>query len=147
MEKVYPYEKRKWIYWISLGILNLFLFLGFLAGRAAMGPAPLFVTLFFDISVIILPVCAIICLLIPFVLYPLVVTREIVLSKEGVTFKRGFRPITIQKITDLKVVEFLKKERGLKIVGLTPDGKEVRMIVSRILVGERWEEFKTDLQK
>ena len=152
MEKVYSYEKRKWIFWIPLGILFLFLFLLFLAGRAAMGAAPLYATILMNFVVIMCIVYAIIFLLYPFVLYPLVAIREIVFSEEGIFFKRGFRPITIQKITDLKVVKIIfgKKERGLKIVGLTPDGKKVRRPISRVLDGDvdkRWEEFKKDLQK
>jgi hypothetical protein len=75
---------------------------------------------------------------------------EITFSKEGVTFRRRFRPITIQKITDLKVVKLgvFRKERSLKIVGLTPEGKAARVTIFRKgNVGKRWEEFKTDLQK
>jgi hypothetical protein len=75
-------------------------------------------------------------------------TIEIVFTGEGIFFKSRLRPVTIQKITDLKVVKFLKKERSLKIVGLTPDGKEVRRTIRKAgNVGKRWEEFKKDLQK
>ena len=75
-------------------------------------------------------------------------TIEIVFTDEGIFFKSRLRPVTIQKITDLEVVKFLKKERNLKIVGLTPDGKEVRRSIVKIgNVGKRWEEFKEDLQK
>jgi len=150
MEKVYAYEKRHPLRWILLGIVSLFLFVLFLAGRAAMGPAPLFMTLTMNIMVIILPVAGVLCLLFPFVLYPILATREIVISEEGVTFKRGSRPITIQRITDLRIRKFRGRDNSLTITGLTPDGREVSKTLARLGgedVGKRWEEFKEDLRK
>lgn len=150
MEKVYPYEERKPVRWISLGIGLLFLFLLFLAGRAAMGPAPLFMTIVMNIFVVILPVFAIIGLLYPFVLYQHFAIREIVFRKDGMFFKRGFRPITIQKVTDLNIRKFREKEINITITGLAPDGKKVRKTLARKGGGDvnkRWEEFKKDLQK
>lgn len=114
-----------------------------------MGPAPLFMTLIFDLFVIILPVLAILLLL-----SPALVTTEIVLSKEGVFFKRRLRPITIQKIIDLEVVKFRGRkvkvmgEEGLKITGLTPAGKKFHKTIGKTGdLRNRWEEFKGDLRK
>ena len=61
----------------------------------------------------------------------------------------GYQMIPNKQKYMLKII-FGKKERGLKIVGLTPDGKKVRRPISRVLDGDvdkRWEEFKKDLQK
>lgn len=74
--------------------------------------------------------------------------KEIVFSKDGMILKRRFRPIIIQKITDLKVHETGKKEVSLTVVGSTPEGKTIRKTIARTgNVGKRWEEFKKDLQK
>lgn len=144
-EKVYSYQKMSFVK-IAFGEIAIwFLFLLFLAGRAAMGSAPLLMTLIFDLFVIILPVLAIILLL-----SPVVLTTEIVLSKEGVCFKRRFRPITIRKVTDLKVREFRGKEINITAKGLTPEGREARKRIVRKGGGDvekRWEEFKGDLRK
>lgn len=114
-----------------------------------MGSAPLLMTLVWNFFVIILPVLAILLLL-----SPALVTTEIVLSKEGVFFKRRLRPITIQKITDLEVVKFGGRKvkvmgvEGLKITGLTPTGKKFHKTIGKTGdLGKRWEEFKKDLQK
>lgn len=150
MEKVYSYQKRKPLTFILIGIGLLFLFLLFLAARAAMGSAPSFVTLVMNIFVVVLPVLAIIALLYPFTLYQRFAIREIVLSEDGVLLKRGFRPIIIQKVTDLSVrkAPIGGKKVGATITGLTPDGKRVRKTLARTGdVDKRWEEFKKDLQK
>ena len=145
METVYPYQKMSFVK-IALGEIAIwFLFLLFLAGKVAMGSAPLLMTLIFDLFVIVLPVLAIILLLAPVLL-----TTEIVLSKEGVSFKRRFRPITIRKVTELKIGKFRGKELNITITGLTPEGGAIRKRIARKGGGEvekRWEEFKGDLQK
>lgn len=121
----------------------------FIAGRAAMGSAPLLMTLVWNFFVVILPVLAILLLL-----SPALVTTEIVISKGGVFFKRRLRPITIQKITDLEVVKFggrkvkVMGEEGLKITGLTPAGKKFHKTIGKTGdLSKRWEEFKGDLRK
>jgi len=150
MDKVYAYEERHPLRWILMGIVCLFLFVPFLAGRAAMGPAPLFMTIFMNVMVIILPVMAALCLLVPFVFYPILITKEIVFSEEGITFRRGFRPITIQKITSLKIRKFRGRENSITITGLTPDGRQVRKTLARMGagdVGRKWEEFTKDMRE
>ncbi len=150
MNKVYAYEERHPLGWILLGIVSLFSFVLFFVGRAAMGPAPLFMTITMNVFVIILPVIGGVCLLFPFVFYPVLATREIVFSEEGITFRRGFRPITIQKITGLKIRKFRGRENSLTITGLTPDGRQVRKTLARVGagdVGRKWEEFKQDIQE
>ena len=71
--------------------------------------------------------------------------REIVLSKEGVIFRRKRNPIVIQRITNVK------ETRGgkiLKLTGLTSEGKTVNKRVTWSDVGrKRWDEFKKDLEK
>ena len=150
MEKVYPYQERKLFAFISTGIVLLFLFLLFFVMREAMGPAPWYITLVTDIFTIILPVLAIISFVYPAILYSRFVIREIVISKGGISFKRGARPITIQKVTDLDVRKFRGKEVNLKITGLTPDGRKIHKRIVRKGGGDvekRWDEFKGDLQK
>ena len=114
-----------------------------------MGPAPLPMTLVMNFFVIIFPALAILLLL-----SPALVTTEIVISKEGVFFKRRLRPITIRKITNLEVIKFRGKkvkvmgEEGLKITGLTSAGKKIHKTIGKTGdVSKRWEEFKKDLQK
>lgn len=83
-------------------------------------------------------------------LSPLLFVTEIVIGKEGLLFKRRFRPVTIRKVTDLKIREFRGKETQITIMGLTPEGKKVRKKIARTGggdVGKRWEEFKVGLQK
>ena len=48
--------------------------------------------------------------------------KEIVLSKEGVVFKRRRNPIIVQKITSM---EEIRSGRIVKLTGLTPEGKTV----------------------
>jgi len=157
MEKVYPY-KEAWDY-IGIVVLCIITFVlcfwvranavkvvEWLVGIAFKSIVEILRILCLISSVLLLAVMIIFIFLLCLGFY----YSEITFSKEGVTFRRRFRSITIQKITDLKVVKdiFGKKERGLKIVGLTPDGKVVRKIIGkRSDVGKRWEEFKTDLQK
>ncbi len=152
MEKVYSYQERKPLTFILIGIGLLFLFLLFLAGRAAMGSAPSFIEIVMNIFVIILPVLAVIAFLYPFALYPYFAIREIDLGKQGILFKRRFRPITIKKVTDLSVhkAPLGEREKSITVTGLAPDGRKVRKTLMRELggdVGKRWEEFKKDLQK
>jgi hypothetical protein len=150
MEKVYPYQKKNVLGFVLMGIFCLFVFLLFLAGKAAMGPAPPFETMVMNFFVVILPICAIISFLCPFVMYPYFVIREIVIGENGVSLKRGSRPIIIQKITDLKTRKFRGKDVNITITGLTPDGRKVRKRLARKGGGDvdkRWEEFKSDLQK
>jgi len=133
-----------------MGIALLFLFLLFLAGRAAMGPAPWYIASVMDIFTIVLPVLAIVSFTYPYILYPRFAIREIVFSKEGVILKRGLRPITIKKITDLSARKFRGKEVNITITGLGPDGGKVRKTLVRKGGGDvekRWDEFKEDLQK
>lgn len=127
----------------------LFLFFIFLVMRASMGSAPFLTEIVINIFVIILPVLAVVAFLYPFVIYPYFAFREIVFSKNGMLLKRGFRPITIQKITDLKTRTFRGKEVNIAITGLAPDGRKVRKRLMRKSTGvnKRWEEFKADLQK
>lgn len=144
-EKVYPYQKMSFAKIVFMEIVIWFLFMLFLAGNTAMGPAPLLMTLVMNFFVIILPVLAILLLL-----FPVLVTTEIVLSRKGVFFKRRFRPITIRKVTDLKIRKFRGREANITITGLTPGGREIRKRITRTGggdVGKRWEEFKKDLQK
>jgi len=150
LEKVYPYQERKLLTFISTGIVLLFLFLLFFVMREAMGPAPWYITLVTDIFTIILPVLAIISFVYPSILYPRFAIREIVFSKDGVILNRGHRPITIQKITDLSTRKFRGKEVNITITGLAPDGGKVRKTLVRKGGGDvekRWDEFKEDLQK
>jgi len=71
--------------------------------------------------------------------------KEIVLSKEGVVFRRKRNPIIIQRITGAKEAS---GGRVLKLTGITPEGKSVKKRVSWSDVGrKRWQEFKQDLQK
>ena len=71
--------------------------------------------------------------------------KEIVLSKEGVVFRRKRNPIIIQRITGAKESS---GGRVLKLTGITPEGKSVKKRVSWSDVGrKRWQEFKQDLQK
>lgn len=145
MEKVYSYQKMSAAK-ITLGEIAVwFLFFLFYVMWVSMGSAPLLVTLIFAIFLILYPILAIILLL-----SPLILTTEIVISNKGALFKRRFRPITIRKVTDLKIREFRGKEVNITITGLTPEGKKVRKRVVRTGggdVGKRWEEFKKDLQK
>ena len=144
-EKVYSYQKMSATK-IALGEIAVwFLFFLFYVMWVSMGPAPLLITLIFAIFLILYPILAIILLL-----SPLLFVTEIVLSKEGVLFKRRFWPITIRKVTDLKIREFRGKEVNITITGLTSEGKEIRKRIARIGggdVGKRWEEFKADLEK
>ena len=114
-----------------------------------MGPAPWLMTLIFNLFVVISPVLAVVAFLYPFVIYSYSAIREIVFSKNGMLLKRGFRPITIQKITDLKTRKFMGKEVNITITGLAPDGRKARKTLVRKSTGvdKRWEEFKADLQK
>jgi hypothetical protein len=114
-----------------------------------MGSAPFLTEIAINIFVIILPVLAVVAFIYPFVIYPYFAIREIVFSKNGMLLKRGFRPITIQKITDLKTRTFRGKEVNITITGLAPDGRKVRKRLVRKSTGvdKRWEEFKADLQK
>ena len=71
--------------------------------------------------------------------------KEIVLSKEGVVFRRKRNPIIIQRITGVKEAS---GGRVLKLTDITPEGKSVKKRVSWSNVGrKRWQEFKQDLQK
>lgn len=149
MEKVYLYQERKILGYMLMGILSLFVALLFFVMRASMGPTPSLTEMVINIFVVILPVCAVVAFLYPFVIYPYFGVREIVFSKNGMLLKRGFRPITIQKITDLKSRTFRGKEVNITITGLAPDGRKVRKTLARKSTGvdKRWEEFKADLQK
>ena len=150
MEKVYRYQERKSFTFISMGIVLLFLFLLFLAGRAAMGSGPWHMTLVIDIFTIILPVLAIVSFIYPTIFYPRFAIQETVFSKDGVILKRGLKPITIKKITDLSARKFRGKEVNITITGLGPDGEKVRKTLVRKGGGDvekRWDEFKEDLQK
>jgi len=70
--------------------------------------------------------------------------NEIVLSKEGVIFRRKRRPIAIKKITGIKETS---RGRVLTLTGLTSEGRTIKRRVSWADVGKkRWEEFKNDLQ-
>jgi len=74
--------------------------------------------------------------------------EKVVLDKDGVTFQRRLRPITLPKITDLEVRMSKRKEIGLKIVGLDMDGKTRTIHIAREgEIHKRWDEFKEDLQK
>ena len=71
--------------------------------------------------------------------------KEIVLSQEGITFKRKHNSIVIQKVTDVKEAS---RGRILKLTGLSPEGKTLKKRVSWADVGKkRWQEFKQDMQK
>lgn len=131
------------------GIACLLLFFFFFVMREAMGAAPPLIALVMDIFVIFLPVLAILAFLYPFTIYRYTATKEIVFTKNGVLLKRGFRPVTIQKITDLKVRTFRGKEVSATITGLTPEGTKVRKTLGckRTGLEKRWEEFKADLRK
>jgi hypothetical protein len=132
------------------GIGFLFLFLLFLAGRAAMGPAPWLMTLIFNLFVVISPVLAVVAFLYPFVIYPYFAIREIIIGKDGVILKRKIKPITIQKVTDFEIrkAPIGGRVTGITINGLAPDGSKVRKILMKQGdVGKKWEEFKADLQK
>ncbi len=149
-EKVYSYQERKTLTFIFLGIVLLFLFLLFLAGRAAMGAAPPFVEIPINIFVIILPVLAVVAFLYPFVIYPYFAIREIIIGKDGVILKRKIKLITIQKVTDFEIrkAPIGGRVTGIVIKGLAPDGSKVRKILMKQGdVGKKWEEFKADLQK
>lgn len=150
LEKVYHYQGRKSLTFISLGIALLFLFLLFFVMRKAMAPAPWHMALVMDIFTIILPVLAIIAFTYPPILYPYFAMQEVVFSEGGVVLKRGHRSITIQKITDLSTRKFRGKEVSITITGLGPDGEKVRKTLVRKSGGDvekRWDEFKEDLQK
>jgi len=71
--------------------------------------------------------------------------EEIVLSQEGITFKRKRNSIVIQRITDMREV---RGGRILKLTCLTPEGKTIKKKVSLADVGKkRWQEFKQDVSK
>ena len=71
--------------------------------------------------------------------------KEIVLSEEGIIFKRKSNPIVIQRVTDMREV---RGGRVVKLTGLTAEGKTVKKRVAWSDVGrERWDEFKKDLEK
>jgi len=71
--------------------------------------------------------------------------KEIVFSKEGLVFRRGRKPIIIQRVTDLKEA---RGGRIVKLTGLTPEGNTVTRRLNWSDVGrKKWEEFKKDLQK
>jgi len=71
--------------------------------------------------------------------------REIVLSKEGVIFRRKRNPILIQEITNIKEK---RSGRILKLTGLTSEGKTVNKRVTWSDVGrKKWGEFKKDLER
>jgi len=71
--------------------------------------------------------------------------EEIVLSQEGITFKRKRNSIVIQRITDMREV---RGGRILKLTGLSPEGKTLKKRVSWADVGKkRWQEFKQDMQE
>lgn len=73
--------------------------------------------------------------------------EKIVFDGRSMVLQRKFRPITINKITDLETLRRGGVE-GLKITGSTPDGRKVRKNVwEEGDVGKRWAEFKADLQK
>ncbi len=71
--------------------------------------------------------------------------KEIVLSKEGIVFRRKRNPIVIQRITNLKES---RSGRILKLTGWTAGGDMVNRKFTWSDVGrKKWEEFKKDLQK
>lgn len=71
--------------------------------------------------------------------------EEIVLSQEGITFKRKRNSIVIQKVTDVKEAS---SGRILKLTGLSPEGKTLKKRISWADVGKkRWQEFKQDVRK
>ncbi|MBA7630806.1 hypothetical protein ES703_38331 [subsurface metagenome] len=71
--------------------------------------------------------------------------KEIVLSQEGITFKRKRNSIVIQKVTDVKEAG---RGRILKLTGLSSEGKTLKKRVSWADVDKkRWQEFKQDIQK
>ena len=71
--------------------------------------------------------------------------EEIVLSQEGITFKRKRNSIVIQKVTDVKETS---RGRILKLTGLSPEGKTLKKRVKWADVGrKRWGEFKKDLER
>lgn len=71
--------------------------------------------------------------------------KEIAFSKEGMVFRRGHKPIVIQRVTELKET---RGGRIVKLTGLTPEGNTVTRKLNWSDVGrKRWEEFKEDLQK
>ena len=144
MEKVYPYQKMSTAKIVLGEIAVWFLFFLFYVMWVSMGSAPSFITLIIALFLVLYPILAILLLLSPAIL-----TTEIVISNKGVLFKRRFRPIVIQKVTDLKTREFRGKEVKITITGLTPEGGEVHKTLARTGsdVGKRWEEFKADLQK
>ena len=155
MEKVYPYKQaRDYIgvvvvftitfvlcFWVRANAVKVVEWLVGIAFKNIVESLRIICLIF---SVLLLAVMIIFIFMLCLGFY----YSEITFSKEGVTFRRRFRPVTIQKITDLKVVKYRKKEGSLKIVGLTPEGKAARVTIFRKgNVGKRWEEFKTDLQK
>ncbi len=121
-----------------------FLFFLFYIMWVSMGSAPSFITLIIALFLVLYPILAIMLLL-----SPLILTTEIVISNKSVLFKRRFRPIVIQKVTDLKTRAFRGKEVNITVTGLTPEGEEVRKKIARTGgdVGKRWDEFKAGLQK
>jgi len=144
-EKVYPYQKMSAAKIVLGEIAVWFLFFLFYVMWVSMGSAPSFITLIIALFLVLYPILAILLLL-----SPIILTMEIVIDKQGILFKRRFRPIVIQKVTDLKTREFRGKEVNITITGLTPDGKEVRKRVARAGgrdVGKKWGGFKADLQK
>lgn len=81
----------------------------------------------------------------PIVIFAGYSLKEIVLSQEGLTFKRKRNSIVIQKITNVKEAS---RGRILSLTGLSPEGKTLKKSVSQVDVGKkRWQEFKQDIQK
>lgn len=132
-QKVYLIRKSYIISLIFLAICLIFFSFLYLLGLSA---------LILKYIWVFLPAVVVMC-----ILGALFYIEKIVFDKEGMTFQRKFRPITIREITGLEIIKRGGTE-GLKITGLTPDGKKIRKNIWREGgVGKRWEEFKKDLQK
>jgi hypothetical protein len=167
-EKVYVY--RRWRDWVSSASVFPILFVIFLAlwivSRMGLGFLSLLATIFvmpFEIAfgvmvrvpILLLAILAFFVLVYIFAFIDmylgLLSIREIAFSDEGIIFRRRSRPVTIQKITKVNPIGRVskkKQERGLKIEGLTPEGRKVSRKVMRWFgLTRRWGEFKEDLQQ
>jgi len=75
--------------------------------------------------------------------------REIALTDAGIVLRRwGLgpwgRPVVIRTISEMKEVS---RGRALRLDGVTPEGRRItRLLTNKDTGGERWEEFKNDLQ-
>ncbi len=167
-EKVYAY--RRWRDWAApLSVWPILIAIYFvrqaslvckwlspfgLVAQLILFPFEIAVGVLLRIPVVLVAVVA--CLIVAYILsivdmsIGLWSTREIILSDTGITFKRR-RPVSIEKITNLSPIgraSAKKPERGLKIDGLTPEGKKISMkVIRQFALRKRWQEFKEDLQR